>query len=279
MDCHRSSFSHGNSILQRTKHACHQLFALWHPETMVKIFKIIWAIATPYENAVGHSRRGRHEEAHGRAWTTTRCAAARAQGRRSRGGAGAAGRPGTVATRSGRRPGQSVGAAAEDEAPARQGTRGWPRGSGLAGEGVASGRPPGTRRRRGACGGREDDEACGTVGQDDDATRGGARGARAGQGPTRSRGRRWRRRRRASAGAGAYPDDADLKLVRCRREGSGIVGGGGKVSAGWPYQPALTCPRWRQQYKLVPAGLPAGTNVHGTNGREPKICPINSLLQ
>jgi len=52
-------------------------------------------------------------------------------------------------------------------------------------------------------GGREDDEPCGTAGQDDDTTRGGARGARAGRGPTRSRGRRRRRRTRASAGAGA----------------------------------------------------------------------------
>ena len=114
-------------------------------------------------------------------------------------------------------------------------TRGRPRGSGAAGAGVASG-PPGTRRRCSARGGREDDEACGTAGQDDDATRGIARGARAG------RGRRWRRRRRASTGAGARPD-VDLKLVRCGREGRGIVGGGGKVSAGWPYQPALSCHR------------------------------------
>jgi hypothetical protein len=82
--------------------------------------------------------------------------AARAQGRRSRGGAGAAGRPGTVATSevgAGRRPGQSVEAAAEDEAPARRGTRGRPRGSGVAGAGVASG-PPGMRRRRSARGTR-----------------------------------------------------------------------------------------------------------------------------
>jgi len=134
--------------------------------------------------------------------------------------------------RSGRRPGQSVEAAAEDEAPARRGTRGRPRGSGAAGAGVASG-PPGTRRRRSARGGREDDEACGTAGPEEDATRGRARGARA-VGDQRAAGDG------GGGGAGGRareqghtrPDDVDLKLVRCRREGRGIVGGGGKVSAG-----------------------------------------------
>jgi len=172
--------------------------------------------------------------------------AARAQGRRSRGGAGAAGRPGTVATSevgAGRRPGQSVEAAAEDEAPARRGMRGRPRGSGAAGAGVASG-PPGTRRRRSVRGGREDDEASGTAGQEEDATRGRARGARAvgdqcaaGDGGGGGAGGRAREQ------GHTRPNDVDLKLVRCRREGRGIVGRGGKVSAGWPYQPALMCPR------------------------------------
>ena len=159
---------------------------------------------------------------------------------------GAAGRPGTVATSEvgvGRRPGQSVEAAAEDEAPARRGTRGRPRGSGAAGAGVASGLP-GTRRRRSTRGGREDDEACGTAGPEEDATRGRARGARA-VGDQRAAGDG------GGGGAGGRareqghtrPDDVDLKLVRCRREGRGIVGRGGKVSAGWPNQPALMCPR------------------------------------
>jgi len=72
------------------------------------------------------------EEARGRrAWTTTRCAAARAQGWRGRGGAGAAGRPGTVATRSGRRRG---GGREDDlEEPGRRGQascRGGRRGRG-----------------------------------------------------------------------------------------------------------------------------------------------------
>ena len=60
------------------------------------------------------------EEARGRrAWTTTRCAAARAQGWRGRGGTGAAGRLGTVATRSGRRRG---GGREDDlEEPGRRG--------------------------------------------------------------------------------------------------------------------------------------------------------------
>ncbi|KAG2562137.1 hypothetical protein PVAP13_8KG120302 [Panicum virgatum] len=113
--------------------------------------------------------------------------------RRGRVGVAARTRRGKVGA--GRRPGQSVEAAAEDEAPARRGTRGRPRGSGAAGAGVASG-PPGTRRLRSVRGGREDDEACGTAGQDEDATRGRARGARAGRGLTRGQGWRWRRRRR-----------------------------------------------------------------------------------
>ena len=80
------------------------------------------------------------------------------------------GRPRTMSRGGGGR--RRVGEAAGDEAPVRRG-------------------------------GHEDDEPYGTAGQDDDATRGGARGARAGRGPTRSRGRR--RRTRASAGAGARP--------------------------------------------------------------------------
>ena len=115
-----------------------------------------------------------------------------------------------------------------------------------AGAGVASGRLPGTRRRRSAHGGREDDEACGTAGQDEDATRGRARGARAvgdqraaGDGGGGGAGGRAREQQ-----GHTRPDDVDLKLVRCRRrEGRGIVGRGGKVSAGWPNQPALMCPR------------------------------------
>ena len=180
--------------------------------------------------------------------------AAQAQGRRSRGGAGAAGRPGTSEVGAGRRPGQSVEAAAEDEAPARRGMRGRPRGSGAAGAGVASG-PPATRRRRSARGGREDDEACGTAGQEEDATCGRSRGARA-VGDQRAAGDG------GGGGAGGRareqghtrPNDVDLKLVRCRREGRGIVGRGGKVSAGWPYQPALTCSREVRLDRLVPAG-------------------------
>ena len=152
-------------------------------------------------------------------------AAARAErrgGRRGR-GAGAAGDARTTSRIRGGRGRCRVGAAG-DETPAQhaRGTRGrW---------GV---------RHRGA-GGRRDARQ---------SSRGEGR-----RGPTRGRGWRWRRRRRASAGAGAHPDDVDLKLVRCRREGRGIVGCGGKVSAGWTYQPALMCPRWRQQYRLVPAG-------------------------
>ncbi|KAG2572009.1 hypothetical protein PVAP13_7KG144555 [Panicum virgatum] len=104
------------------------------------------------------------EEARGRrAWTTTRCAVVWAQGWRGRGGAGAAGRPGTVATRSARRRGggreddleelgrrgrRRVGEAAGDEAPGRRTT------------GVARAREDeddGTRGRGGGRGGGEDE--------------------------------------------------------------------------------------------------------------------------
>ena len=109
------------------------------------------------------------EEARGRrAWTTTRCAAARAQGWRGRGGTGAAGRPGTVATRSGRRRG---GGRKDDlEEPGRRGQascRGGRRGrgagtaddrGGTGGRGrgrrhARSGRRPGRRRGRAEGGG------------------------------------------------------------------------------------------------------------------------------
>ena len=194
--------------------------------------------------------------------------AARAQGRRSRGGAGAAGQPGTVATSevgAGWRPGQSVEAAAEDEAPARQGTRGRrPREGtagdgrgrrvGAAGEGVASWRRPAPTRR----GGCEDDEACGSAGQDDDAMRGSSRGdgrpgtlARPGTAACGSDGRPGTLARPGTAAAaqagergsrGAHGRDVDLKLESSGREGRGFGEEGVKVSAGWPYQPALTCP-------------------------------------
>ena len=46
-------------------------------------------------------------------------------------------------------------------------------------------------------------------------------------------------RGRASRGRGRGNDDVDLNSVIWGREEKGLVG---KVSAGWSYQPALTCP-------------------------------------
>ena len=142
---------------------------------------------------------------------------------------------------------------------------------GAAGEGVASWRRPAPTRR----GGCEDDEACGSAGQDDDATRGSSRGdgrpgtlARPGTAACGSDGRPGTLARPGTAACGsdgrpgtlarpgmvaaaqagergsrgAHGRDVDLKLESSGREGRGFGGEGVKVSAGWPYQPALTCP-------------------------------------
>jgi len=149
---------------------------------------------------------------------------------------------GAAGTSTGMRRGGSADRARRGAARGQLAGQGRARSGPGGGQGRASRRPPRTRRRRG--GGREDDEASGTAGQEEDATRGRARGARA-VGDQRAAGDG------GGGGAGGRareqghtrPDDVDLKLVRCRREGRGIVGRGGKVSAGWPNQPALMCPR------------------------------------
>ena len=166
---------------------------------------------------------------------------------RGDGGGGLKGRGRPMAMRSGRRGGPCVGAA-----PAGDDARG--RRVGAAGEGVASWRRPAPTRR----GGCEDDEACGSAGQDDDATRGSSRGdgrpgtlARPGTAACGSDGRPGTLARPGTAAAaqagergsrGARGRDVDLKLESSGREGRGFGGDGVKVSAGWPYQPALTCP-------------------------------------
>jgi len=133
-------------------------------------------------------------------------------------GAGAAGLLGTVATRPGCRRGG--------------GARGRPRGAGAAGAGVGSGRPPGTRCR-------------------DARNRGGAGAQGRGRRHARSGKRPGRRRGRAEGGGGAPRRSEEITKCGCR---TSVLGAEQHVSAGWPFQPALTWPRDVRWCSLVPAG-------------------------
>ena len=87
-------------------------------------------------------------------------------------------------------------------------------------------------------------------GRDDEVRVGAGRcrvGAASGQRGDRGRGRRQRRRERCTS---------IWRRAKWGKKGPDLCiwGQSGKVSAGWPYQPALTCPRDVRMDRLVPAG-------------------------